>query len=522
MRFRRSRSVRLIRVAGVAVALLLVAAESSAQPSEAKPGAGTGPDTAAAPAYTLEVDSDAPEVLSYGILAPRLAQDLGGVVAAPSSGPPRQAAIAIRYRDRTLTVRAVHSGEGDRVLERSIRPEGEAAAIRAEAVLLAGNLARDEARELLDELAARGLRSPAPPPPAPAADAAPPVKDSISESHRPATVSIVYPLATNAGDPDVVSPINFGLLYSRVGRSEALDFVPLGVAHASRGVSGAQLGTAAAISGGSASGLQFSAGASFAVEHVTGAQLATGFNYAGKGLGGTQVTAGLNLVAKPGRSTSSEEHFRGSQISSLANITTTPGHGFQGTAGINLASESFEGAQLGVVNMGGDFSGTQLGIVNIGRKVKGLQLGVLNIADEVDGVALGLASISKDSVHPIFWGGNLAYTNTGIKFTTKYVYTVVALGVGTLEKGFDSGPLLTTGLGGHIPLPASFDLDLEAAYSDITSNANENRSLHVRAIPGYRLWKYVRVFAGAGPRIPLAYETGSLAVRPEVFGGVQF
>ncbi|MBX3193441.1 MAG: hypothetical protein KF819_41045, partial [Labilithrix sp.] len=77
-------------------ALALGAACEIAHAQPAPPSAAAE----AAPAYTLEVDSDAPDVLSFEALAARIGSDLGGAVARPGAAEPSRAAIAIRYRDR--------------------------------------------------------------------------------------------------------------------------------------------------------------------------------------------------------------------------------------------------------------------------------------------------------------------------------------------------------------------------------------------------------------------------------------
>lgn len=524
----------------ITVLLALVAAHATTcEASAAEPAPSA---SVSSPAYTLEVDSDESSVVSYDALAARLSSELGAPVARPT-GAPSRTAIAITYRKDTkaLVVRAQHAG--GRVLERSIVVQGDAASIQAEAVLLASNLARDEARELLDELAARPPRRGAeavaePAPPEATAPPEPPLEPRI------ATAGFLYPVATNYGHPDVRTPLDVSVLYGRVGRSEAVQF-SFGVALASRGavgvqlstlgisggpiagaqlglagslargpITGAQLGGIAALSEGAVTGLQMAVGGSLARGPVDGHQLGAGFTFAGARVDGAQSAGGVNVAAGP---------LRGLQLSALSNLALQRVDGLQATAGANVAADRLHGAQLAVVNIGGDVTGAQVGIVNIGRHVKGLQLGVVNIAKEVDGAAIGLASIAKDSIHPIAWASNLAYTNVAIKFSTKYVYTTVGLGLGTRETDFDGGPLVTMALGGHVPLPGSFDVEPEVAYTQIDASSSEtNHALHPRVVGGYSFAKHLRVFVGGGPRVPIAFDRGSPAVRPEVVAGVQF
>jgi len=198
--------------------------------------------------------------------------------------------------------------------------------------------------------------------------------------------------------------------------------------------------------------------------------------------------------------------------------------GAQIAVGANVAFESIQGFQGGGVNYGTEVSGMQLGIINVGRHVKGVQLGVINIAEEVDGVALGLVSISRNSIHPVVWAGNLSYTNVGIKFATKYAYTILGVGFGSNETKLEfNHPESFAALGLHLPITEHIDLDLDAAYTEQQLGGDAaNRALHARVLPGWSFARHLRVFAGGGARIPLAFDQGSPAVRPEGVVGVQF
>lgn len=464
------------------------------------------PAAAGAPAYTLEVESDDPAAVSFDAIAPRLAAELGAPVA-PATRAAARAAITIRYRARTLTVRAAHPGRA--AVERSIAAEGDVSAVRSEAVLLAGNLARDEARELLDELTR--------PPPPPPAEPEPPREPAPARAEPPApeerwlaTFAVLYPLATNARHPDVRSLLDVSLFYGRVGRVAGLQIGTL-TTMASRDLSGAALAGLVSVVGGSVDGAQLATGAAFAGGRVHGAQLGTLVTMAGGDVAGTQLAAGVTYAR--GR-------LEGAQLSAIANVATERAHGVQVAAGVNVAPE-VEGLQMAVINVGRDVGGAQIGIVNVGRKVKGLQLGLVNIAEDVGGAALGLVSVSRDAFHPLVWGGNLSYANVGIKWRSRYAYTIVGVGAGTREIAFDGPPTFTTAIGGRIPLGA-FDIEIQTAYSIAASGTRSNQATHVHAIGGYAFAKHLRLFAGAGPRIPLDFERGDNAVRPEVLAGVQF
>lgn len=436
----------------------------------------------AAPPYTLDVDSDVLDVVSFEALAARLGAELGAPVVRPTGTAPSSAAITIRYRARELVVRAVHAG--GRVLERTVQAEGDDAAVQREAVLLAGNLARDEARELLDALAKR----PSPPPPAPPVAAPPPEPAPkapvVDEGRQPVSVAFFFPLATNFAHPNATSNLNLSLLYGRVGAALGTQ-LGSGVVHASRRVSGVQLGAFGSWARGSVKGVQLGGAGNIALDGVSGAQL----------------SGGLNLA-------------RGPVTGALL------------TGGVNIATGDMAGGEVAPVNVGNAIDGFQLGVINVAKKVRGAQLGVINVAEEVEGASVGLISITRGGIHPIAWTSNLQHLNAGVKFSTKYVYTLGAVHTGTIEGDFQNVGI-TGALGGHIPLPMHFDIEIQGAVSHLVprpsqSSKNGNLWMTEQVMAGYSLATHFRVFAGGGVRHGLSVDLGRDVVRPEVLAGVQF
>lgn len=410
------------------------------------------------PEYGLEVDSDAPAI-GFDQLAPRLSADLGR----PIGRGQARVSIVVRYRSATreLVVRADH-GDG-RVLERAVTvKEGEEAST---ATLLAQNLARDEARELLDGFAARQ--------PAPPVELPPPAPPAPPSAERPerrvhASAGVAYPLATTMGSPNAHTNLDFSLLYARAGTVDGLQLSSFGGAYASRELNGVQLTMVGAYA-----------------RHVRGAQIAVGFNLA-HDLRGVQIASGLGYA------------------------------------------DEMHGVQLAPLNVAEHVAGVQIGAINVARNVKGVQVGVVNLAEKVDGTALGLVSVSKNSVHPVAFGSNLAFTNAGVKFLTGPVYTLAAVTYGTLENDFDQ-LAMTGALGGHIPLDAlvaNLDLEPEANIIGVFprkgNDIDNNLWLGGRASVGYSFAKHLRVFAGGGARFPLIVNQGREVTRPEILAGVQF
>ena len=488
-----------------AMALVAAGEIANAQPNERASG-----DTAAPP-YTLEVDSDAPDVISFEVLAARIGSDLGGAVARPGAAAASRAAISIRYRDRELTVRAVHPG--GRLLERSVKAEGDDAAVQREAVLLAGNLARDEAREILDALAARPpavLVPEAKPEPKPAP------KPAVDEGTQRISVAFVFPLATNSARPNVASNLNFSVFYGRVGTVRGVQLGG-GFVYATRRVDGVQLGVAAAATAGPVEGVQLAGGGSLATGSLEGAQVGGAGNLVKGPMRGTQL-GGVANVALAGVS--------GVQLGGAFNGSRGSMSGVQISGGGNVVTRNLIGAQLGAVNVAESVEGAQLGVVNVGRKVRGVQLGAINIGDDVEGASIGVISISRDGIHPIAWTSNLQYMNAGVKFATKYTYTIAAVHYGTLEGDFGNVGT-TAALGGHIPVRGGFDLELQGALTHLVPRPSQSTKtgnvwLAPQVVAGYSFASHLRLFAGAGARLPLSVDLGRDVVRPEVLAGVQF
>lgn len=458
-------------------------------------------EESAEPLYTLEVDSDQPDVLSFEAVSARISSDLGAIVVRGTEElHPQRARIVLRYRGGQLMVRAVHADGSS--LERTVQPEGDGAAVQREAVLLASNLARDEAREIIDALATK-----APPPPAPPAPSEPkkPAQEAVDEGEVPLSLALLYPVATNWGRPHVRSYFDLSLLAGHVGTVTGAQ-IGSAVVIASRGLAGGQIAGFGAWAGArGAAGTQISAFGNGTSGSLTGLQIAGFGNYVGARADGVQIAAGVNAVRKDAR-------------------------GLMISGGANVASRRLAGAQLSSINVAESVNGAQVGLVNVARKVEGVQLGVINVVDEIDGPAIGVVSIVRHGIHPLVWGSNLHYMNAGVKFATRYLYTIAAFTYGTLETKLDPAFGATFALGTNVPIGAltglgGLDVDAQAAITSVSPEApagQQNTWLAGHVLPGYAFARHLRVFAGGGVRFPLAVDQGRDVPRPEVLAGVQF
>jgi hypothetical protein len=346
------------------------------------------------------------------------------------------------------------------------------------AVDLAVNLVRDEAGELL---------GPAPVVPPAAVVPRPAVVASPPASPTKTAVALFYPLASNAHEPDARVRFAFGAIYGKVG-----------------GLDGLQLGLGANQVSGPVTGAQVALGFNLAGDSVSGFQASFGFNHASGALSGFQAAAGYNGTGEL--------------------------HGLQLTLGMNHSEGLVHGLQAaGALNIAEDVDGLQFAAVNVARKVRGVQVGLVNFADDVEGIPLGLISVTRSGgVHPVVWAGTQAQGNVGVKFATRYTYTLISGSARRETQRTLYGP--GAALGARIPfLPVYFETDLGASYlfaGPIAFDGARGDDLlitRLRVLLGGEIHRHFSVFAGVAMtlRALVNHATTSAELGPELFGGVQ-
>jgi hypothetical protein len=311
--------------------------------------------------------------------------------------------------------------------------------------LLAGNLVRDEADELLADAPAPPappvaagapavpvVGAPAPAAPVPAAGAPdvviPHVAPAVSaptEMHErisPFAFGLVPGVSTDLFDIQRSHAISIGLV---AGSSDHVRGVALsGAVDVARVVSGGQIAGAVAVSG-AVSGVQIAGAATFAT-HASGGQIAGAAAVAGESRG--MQIAGAAAVADESRGTqiagavSIAHESRGTQIAGAVSIAreslgtqiaggvtvaretrgtqiaggvaiANDSRGVQIAGAANIASASAGTQIAGGVNVAGHATGLQLAPINIARRNDGLQIGVINIGGGPDGESFGLLNI---------------------------------------------------------------------------------------------------------------------------------
>ena len=83
-----------------------------------------------------------------------------------------------------------------------------------------------------------------------------------------------------------------------------------------------------------------------------------------------------------------------------ASIIRGNGTGWQANALANVATEGYDGLQIGLANYAGRGELFQLGVYNGGDDIKGLQLGLINFANEMTGMQIGLINVIQNKDIP--------------------------------------------------------------------------------------------------------------------------
>jgi hypothetical protein len=191
--------------------------------------------------------------------------------------------------------------------------------------------------------------------------------------------------------------------------------------------------------------------------------------------------------------------IQGVEVAGLFNIDRKDVDGLQVAGLFNVVGGSVSGVQIaGLSNKSGDINdGFQLaGIMNIAGKVKGVQLaGLVNIADSSD-YPIGLVNIVKNGEKSLSLSTDeFFFTHVNFRSGGRVLYGIV--GLGYKLNGDPIRYALELGFGAHLIRGNHFNLDgeyLNQASIDFRGNSSRNNSF--RLLPGYRLTKQLKFFAG--------------------------
>jgi hypothetical protein len=549
------------------VTLVLLFVLTLALPLRAEPSA-TGP-------LTLYCNTPARADLPAETLRLAIERELSAAVLLSASSSAVLSITVERSNEAQLRFLTPESGS----IERSVElPQDSTRSIEVIA-WVAGNLARNEAAELIEKYRRQTPPSPGPtaadapivakpaaakPRSPPAAPRPPAGARARAESDRsgpssalgfaPINLSLFHPLALYPESHRRRVAFELGLAYGRLGALSGVG-LELGVLSVAGPVEGVALaGIALDVEGPTTgyTGALFYSGSrgdltgvdtafvSFRRGNVQGAQLATAFARADRVdgvIGATGLTLatdvrGANLAVAANIAASTEgvaaaagvnviRRVEGATLAAGANIGEQV-HGLSAAAGANVI-DRVEGASLAAgANVSQEVNGVQIAVINVAKRVRGAQIGIINVASEVDGTAIGVVSIAKNGeIQAAAWASNLAPLHASMKFRVGYAYS--ELGV-AYDPG-DDEYALEQGLGAHLPIAGPFALE-PGLHHSFTKSSSESLGegegtdrLHYRLRGALQVARHFDVFAGGGLRHAawgdLAGETD-----PEFFAGI--
>lgn len=353
--------------------------------------------------------------------------------------------------------------------------------------------------------------------PLPQPDNEDPNAPKASRGYFPVNLSFIYPLAFNVGRPILRTNLDIALLVSHVGE---IDGAQLGVVtYTVFDVEGVQA-SVGALTGGRMTGIQIGGTFSYAGGGITGAQASGIFGWSTKEVLGVQFA---------GVAAQSYEDIDGLQLSGAFNIARKQVTGAQIAGGINMGR--VRGFQLGLINVSAEVDGLQLGLINIARRIDGLQVGLINVTASLAGESLGLVNILKPGrIHLTVWGSNSLFGNAGVKFASKYAYSIVSAAIHNIKEEVAAGAGLTLGV--HLPLKLylpglTLSGDL-GAYRLFPSGFNFTGHAEVyktRIIASYELAHRLTLFVGGGAHLSVNGdendENETTSFGPELSGGLE-
>ena len=326
--------------------------------------------------------------------------------------------------DTLQAVRVSFIREDKPAVERTLDVSSQAEHSASIVALLASNLVRDEAGELLAQLSAA---KPVPAPPPIAAEPAEPVEPPpppfvnnacrASKLHRVTIGADIVPyLGTSMRDSIRVERVlSFNLIGGITG-----------------GVHGVELGGVFNIDRYTLCGAQFAGTFNFVGNDAAGVQFAS-VNVVGGSFLGAQFSQ-VNVVGSD---------LMGAQFGMLnfANGRTT---GAQ--LGLtNISTRGLDGSQLGLLNIDvGPTHGAQIGLVNVTtERVRGAMVGLVNVAEDAN-AAVGLVNVIwKGRAQLDAWGTDGGIAMVGATQGARYTHNIYGVGI----RPMGDNPAFATSLG---------------------------------------------------------------------------
>jgi uncharacterized protein YjbI with pentapeptide repeats len=406
----------------------------------------------------------------------------------------------------------------------------------AEAVaLLAANLVRDEASELLATLHAASTAPPlsaaaSPAAPAPAQLQQPALEVPRGCDRRPnlrpvvAGADVVPFVGTDGSESARVErTLSFGVFGSLNGSVRGSQFSTL-FNLSERGTCGAQLSGIANISGGPSEGAQLAI-LNWTQGRLDGAQLglldiATGDVY-GAQLSLANVAGGDVHGAQLALANVSAGAFEGAQLG-LANVNASALRGAQ-LGLFNLANTRLRGLQMGLANVAsGPVEGAQLGLANVSSgQVHGAQIGLVNVAENAD-AAVGLVNVMwRGQTHLDVWGTDAGLGMVGLEHGSRGTYNLYGVGATVRQ---DRAVLATAfGLGARLWHSRSWFVDLDFVgyglyrYDSVQKNFDFAGIVQWRVPVGLQLTRGFAVFLAPALNVSIASSADNVLADPALY-----
>lgn len=336
----------------------------------------------------------------------------------------------------------------------------------------------------------------------------------------PVSLALLHPISTNVAFPELQTNVAIGIALSRVG---SVDGAQLGLVNSIiHDLHGLQLGAVSLIDG-DADGAQLGGVFAFTDGPLQGVQLAGLLSWSGSSLSGLQLAGAVNQA---------RNHVRGVQVAGGVNLTYGDVEGVQ-IGAVNIGK--VRGVQLGLINVSADTEGTQIGVINVARRSSGLQVGVINITDNLEGESLGIASVPRmGGVHLVLWGSNSLAANFGVKFASKFTYSILSAAVHRDDKSTAVGAGLTLGI--RFPFLSSFidgctlgsDFGGYRLFREPGLNTRHDEIYKARAVVAYEIARHFSLFAGGGAHLTYrddrdeqGHPSQRLRFGPEFFAGLE-
>lgn len=482
-------------------------------------GVARAQDSAPSPVVSeLSIEIRSPDLVDAQHLRDSLHEDLGARVEirlVSGDEPHARAHLTVEWsEDLTLVVLHLRRGEEERT--REIEVDGGVEERSIVLALLASNLVRDEADELIASLRAQQHADEAPP--------AEPLDVVVLEEEAPVEEEVIAPeetprsravnsyigldLAPYVGMSSYFQGqdtrmLSLGLVGAWSGRVRGLSVS--GAVGVTENLAGIQIGGALSLSLEDAVGIQVGGAASIALEDLDGLQFAGGTSIALGRMRGVQVAGGLNVAG---------ELAVGGQIS-IANYAAEL-RGLQfGT--LNLAG-SMVGVQAGVVNYANDVHGVQLGLLNVASgNVHGMQIGIVNLAKSAD-ASIGLVNIYRDGRTQFRFGMDTAgFLDASVVHGSRITHTIYSIAANPISgRGSFAVGL---GVGARVSFSERVHLDIDvlarALLSPLANDVHSDAVLEPRLVLGVRVYEAVGFFVGLA--YPIRF---SGAEEPTSFGGL--